>query len=78
MSVISKVGYESSVSVGMEFHMGPGPLGVLPALIARLPVRTLANGAAPQGGNLEAGDAAVMPERYHPGVQGPLFKDRSV
>ncbi len=48
---------------------------------ARVPV-TLADGGYHTAKNLEAGarrgDVFVMPERYHPGVQGPYFKDRFV
>ena len=47
----------------------------------RVPV-TLADGGYHTAKNLEAGarrgDVFVMPERYHPGVQGPYFKDRFV
>ena len=48
---------------------------------ARVPI-TLADGGYHTAANLEAGarrgDVFVMPERYHPGVQGPYFKDRFV
>lgn len=41
---------------------------------------TLADGGYHTAANLRAGDhrsdVLVMPERYHPGVQGPYFKDR--
>ncbi len=47
----------------------------------RVPL-TLADGGYHTAANLEAGerrgDLFVMPERYHPGVQGPYFKDRFV
>ena len=47
----------------------------------RVPL-TLADGGYHTAANLEAGerrgDVFVMPERYHPGVQGPYFKDRFV
>ena len=47
----------------------------------RVPV-TLADGGYQTAKNLEAGarrgDVFVMPECYHPGVQGPYFKDRFV
>ena len=43
---------------------------------------TLADGGYHTAANLEAGASRgnifVMPERYHPGVQGPYFKDRFV
>ena len=48
---------------------------------ARVPI-TLADGGYHTAANLEAGarrgDVFLMPERYHPGVQGPYFKDRFV
>ena len=48
---------------------------------ARVPV-TLAGGGYHTAKNLEAGacrgDVFLMPERYHPGVQGSYFKDRFV
>ena len=47
----------------------------------RVPV-TLADGGYHTAANLKAGerrgDTFVMTERYHPGVQGPYFKDRFV
>jgi hypothetical protein len=47
----------------------------------RVPI-TLADGGYHTAANLQAGerrgDVLVMTERYHPGVQGPYFKDRSV
>ena len=43
---------------------------------------TLADGGYHTAANLQAGerrgDVLVMPERYHPGVQGPYFKDKFV
>ena len=43
----------------------------------RVPI-TLADGGYHTAANLEAGacrgDVFVMPERYHPGVQGPHFR----
>ena len=43
---------------------------------------TLADGGYHTAANLAAGeqrgDPLVMPERYHPGVQGPYFKDKFV
>ena len=43
---------------------------------------TLADGGYHTAANLRAGerrgDVLVMAERYHPGVQGPYFKDRFV
>ena len=43
---------------------------------------TLADGGYHTAANLAAGeqrgDLFVMPERYHPGVQGPYFKDKFV
>jgi len=43
---------------------------------------TLADGGYHTAANLasgeQRGDLFVMPERYHPGVQGPYFKDRFV
>ena len=43
---------------------------------------TLADGGYHTAANLVAGerrgDLLVMPERYHPGVQGPYFKDKFV
>ncbi len=48
---------------------------------ARVPI-TLADGGYHTAANLRAGeqrgDVLVMAERYHPGVQGPYFKDRFV
>ena len=47
----------------------------------RVPV-TPADGGYHTAANLAAGeqpgDLFVMPERYHPGVPGPYFKDKSV
>jgi len=47
----------------------------------RVPI-TLADGGYHTAANLQAGerrgDVLVMTERYHPGVQGPYFKDRFV
>ena len=36
---VSAAGDNAIVSLVMEFRMGPGPLGALPALMARLPMR---------------------------------------
>ena len=69
-------------------NTAPRLVGVLPMLEeseemtgARVPV-TLADGGYHTAKNLETGarrgDVFVMPERYHPGVQGPYFKDRFV
>ena len=47
----------------------------------RVPI-ILADGGYHTAANLQAGerrgDVLVMPERYHPGVQGPYFKDKFV